>query len=79
MDSVPEIIDRLGGVVAVANSRGLPVSTVGSWKSRSKIPSEEFTWIVERAAMLGAVEITFEALAKAHAKRACPAEPERAA
>ncbi len=61
------LFERLGGVVVVAKHFDLPVSTIGSWKSRRKIPSEHWMGIVEFARSLAAFEITYELLARLHA------------
>lgn len=36
---VAEIIDALGGPLAIGNALGLPPTTVGNWKARKSIPA----------------------------------------
>lgn len=57
MDSVPDILEALGGVTAVANETGIPLTTVHSWKRTGSVPRWRVPTLVSLAARLG-VEIT---------------------
>jgi len=39
MQTVANLIDKLGGTVAVAKALGLTASTVSSWKTANSIPN----------------------------------------
>jgi hypothetical protein len=56
-----EIIDQLGGDVAVADTLGLDASRPRRWR-RWGIPAERWPALVEMARAKGLAAITFEAL-----------------
>lgn len=50
--SVDEVVDALGGTAAVADLLGVGSSAVSNWRSRRKIPEENF--LLVRDALLAA-------------------------
>ncbi len=48
MDTVSDIFDALGGVTAIANGTGIPLTTVHSWKRKGFVPH----WRVDALASL---------------------------
>ena len=67
-DSVRAITSELGGESAVARALRIAPSTVGAWNSRDSIPGQWWLAIVRLAAMSDVPSITYDRLAKLHAK-----------
>jgi hypothetical protein len=78
MQSVPQIINELGGVTSVAAFLNVPLGTVSAWNTRKTSPSEHWAGIVQRGRDLGKPEITFEALAKIAAQKPRPTDAQPA-
>lgn len=53
MDTVSDILDALGGVTAVANETGIPLTTVHSWKRADFVPHWRRPILVDLAERLG--------------------------
>ncbi|MDH4746652.1 helix-turn-helix domain-containing protein [Sphingomonas sp. CBMAI 2297] len=53
MATVPDIIQQLGGVTAIANETGIPLTTVHSWKRARFVPAWRVPALVELAARKG--------------------------
>lgn len=53
MDTVPNILDALGGVTAVSNETGIPLTTVHSWKRSGFVPKWRVPTLVLLAERLG--------------------------
>ncbi len=53
MDTLPAIIEKLGGVTAIANATGIPLTTVHGWKRSGFVPRWRVPTLVELAARLG--------------------------
>lgn len=49
MQSVQDLIDRLGGSGEVARAIGKPIGTVASWRHRNMLPVEIWPSIIELA------------------------------
>jgi hypothetical protein len=64
MDWVSEIIDSLGGTIAVATALDLPETNVSSWKSRGMIRPRYWPSLVLLARQRGKSKLTLERLAQ---------------
>ena len=53
MDTVPDIIEELGGATAISNETGIPLTTVHSWKRARFVPRWRVPALVELAQRLG--------------------------
>lgn len=53
METVPDILDALGGVTAVSNETGIPLTTVHSWKRAGFVPKWRIPTLVTLAQRLG--------------------------
>lgn len=53
MDTVPDIIETLGGSKAIADETGIPLTTVHSWKRARFVPSWRIPTLVLLAQKLG--------------------------
>lgn len=53
MDTVPDIIEALGGTTVVANETGIPLTTVHSWKRAKFVPRWRVPALVSLAVKLG--------------------------
>jgi hypothetical protein len=53
MKTVPDILDALGGVTAVSNETGIPLTTVHSWKRSGFVPKWRIPTLVSLAKRLG--------------------------
>lgn len=53
MKTVPEILKVLGGVTAVSNATGIPISTVHSWKRTGFVPRWRIPTLIALAKRLG--------------------------
>lgn len=53
MDTVPDIFAELGGVTAIANETGIPLTTVHSWKRARFVPRWRVQALVLMAKKLG--------------------------
>jgi len=53
MDTVPDIFAELGGVTAIANETGIPLTTVHSWKRARFVPRWRVQALVVMAEKLG--------------------------
>jgi len=53
MDTVPEIIEELGGATAISNETGIPLTTVHSWKRARFVPRWRVPALVSLAQRLG--------------------------
>lgn len=69
MRSIPDLIDALGGSAVVANERGLPYTTVASWKARRAIPPREWPGLVQLARRRKLAGVTLQRIAEIHAVR----------
>lgn len=69
MRSVTEIIDALGGTTAVAAARGLPATTVASWKTRGSIPCVYWPPLVDDARERRVTGVTLQRLVDIHAAK----------
>jgi hypothetical protein len=49
MQTIPQIIEQLGGPSRLAREMGLPVATVSAWKHRSRIPARHWPDLVSLA------------------------------
>ena len=49
MQTVPQIIDTLGGPSSLARELGLDVNVVSSWKHRGRIPARHWPSLIETA------------------------------
>lgn len=74
MRTIDELIDGLGGTNSVASRLGVEPNTVSSWKRRRSVPSGYWASLVRIGADLGRADVTFEALASLHERRAEPVE-----
>ena len=72
--TVDEVIEALGGTGAVSDAKGLPASTVSSWRIRGSIPADRWHDILELAHLLGRHDITAELLTMLHARPNKPSE-----
>jgi len=70
MQSVPEIIEKLGGATALADHLGIKATTtVASWKDRKSIPIEHWPKLLEVASSQG-LDLDYERLVHLHASPA---------
>ena len=53
MDTIPDIIEELGGATAISNETGIPLTTVHSWKRARFVPSWRVPALVSLAERLG--------------------------
>jgi len=53
MQTVPDIIEALGGVTAISNETGIPLTTVHSWKRARFVPRWRVPTLVALASKLG--------------------------
>ena len=53
MDTVPDIIERLGGSTAIANDTGIPLTTVHTWKRKGYVPAWRIPTLVDLARRKG--------------------------
>lgn len=53
MHTVPDILQELGGVKAVADATGIPLTTVHTWKRTGFVPSWRVPTLVSMAQRLG--------------------------
>lgn len=53
METVPDIIDALGGATAISNETGIPLTTVHSWKRSRFVPRWRVPALVALALRLG--------------------------
>ena len=71
MNSIPELIEKLGGSTAIARSLGMQsMTTVASWKSRRVIPVEYWDGLLGVAWKRGITDLSYEKLVKLHTQRA---------
>ncbi|MCW6509793.1 carph-isopro domain-containing protein [Lichenifustis flavocetrariae] len=81
MRTFSDVIDDLGGYLAVAEAIAVPKGTASAMKTRQSIPSEYWDGLVTLARRLGRDDVTFEVLAeisaqrRAHARRSQPGSP----
>ncbi len=68
METVADIFAALGGTSAVARLLGVNQSTASEMKRRGSIPNEYWVLLVSRASEHGVDTVTYELLAKIHAK-----------
>ena len=69
MSGIEVVIEAVGGTGAAAALLGVAPSTVSSWRARGSIPVEHWFVLVSEASRLGRVDVTFELLARLHARR----------
>lgn len=62
--SVDNIINELGGTMAVSRGLGTESSVVSNWRRRGYIPADRWTEIVDLAKKSRVKAVTFERLAK---------------
>ncbi|CAN5573930.1 hypothetical protein BH10PSE14_BH10PSE14_06390 [soil metagenome] len=53
MDTVPDIIEELGGATVISNETGVPLTTVHSWKRARFVPRWRVPTLVSLAQRLG--------------------------
>ena len=53
MDTVSDILRELGGVTAISNETGIPLTTVHSWKRTGFVPRWRVPQLVSLAERLG--------------------------
>jgi len=53
MQTVPDIIEALGGATVIANETGIPLTTVHSWKRAQFVPRWRVPTLVSLAEKLG--------------------------
>lgn len=53
METVPDILNELGGVTAISNETGIPLTTVHSWKRTGFVPPWRVPTLVLLAQRLG--------------------------
>lgn len=76
IQSVDELFECCGGPARVGRAIGIPTEHAASMKRRGSIPSDYWVRLVEWADSVGlATDVTFESLARIHAKPA-PAQPD---
>lgn len=69
MKTVSDLFDAFNGPTAVARTLGVNTSTASEMKRRGSIPSEYWVQIVNGAARAGVEGVTYELLARLHARR----------
>lgn len=79
MRTESDVIDALGGSAAVATARGLPLTTVDSWKRRGSIPAAHWPGLVDLARTLRVRGVTLRKLAALAEGRRQPSSRQRAA
>ncbi len=62
METVPDLIEALGGSTRLAGKLRLPIATVGAWKARGSIPPRYFPTLVRIAAQQKVKGVTLESL-----------------
>lgn len=70
IDTPSQVIERLGGTVAVAALLSRPYTTVRSWQDRESIPAAIWSDLVEVARRKSVRGVTYKALAELHKRRA---------
>ncbi len=72
MDTIPNIIEELGGVTVIAAGTGIPLTTVHSWKRAGFVPRWRVPTLVEFAKTVGKpiTEASFPASRPAASTRA---------
>ena len=70
METAAELIDALGGVTYVSERLRLPVSTVGTWRTRNAVPVKRWLGLIELAREKRVAGVTYESLTLMHAKTA---------
>ncbi|WP_199085443.1 carph-isopro domain-containing protein [Bosea sp. ASV33] len=68
MDTVSDIFDALNGPAAIARALDVKPSTASEMKRRGAIPGEYWAQLVEHARSVGCEEISYELIARIHAK-----------
>jgi hypothetical protein len=68
MDTVSDIFDALDGPAALGRALGVNPSTASEMKRRGTIPGEYWALLVEHARAIGRDDISYEAVARIHAK-----------
>lgn len=53
MKTVPDILTELGGVSAIAEATGIPLTTVHSWKRSGAVPEWRIPVLVEMGEKVG--------------------------
>jgi hypothetical protein len=71
--TINDLVQELGGTTDLAHALGVELSTVSNWRKRARIPAEHWARIVSYAATVEKIDVTFELLARMHAKPAGPA------
>jgi len=66
METVREIIDRLGGAASVARALGVGVSTVSEWKRSGSVPVRYWPGLIRYSGAAG-VPVNAQVLMLAHA------------
>ncbi|MBM3927102.1 MAG: helix-turn-helix domain-containing protein [Sphingomonadales bacterium] len=59
MDTVSTIFEKLGGVTAIANATGIPLTTVHGWKRSGFVPKWRVPALIELAKRID-VQVTAE-------------------
>lgn len=68
-ETIPDLIDALGGAVVISGARNLPYTTVASWKARGAIPAREWPGLVDMARQRKTAGVTLKRLSELHASR----------
>lgn len=67
MMTIPELLDRLGGLKKVPELLGVSAQAVSNMKSRNTIPPKHWLTLVRAAQNAGLEGVTFEAMAELNA------------
>jgi hypothetical protein len=71
MQTIPDIIDGLGGPSALARDLGHPIATVTAWKHRERIPDRYWSDLIA-VAKSQRIKLTLEAIMAANCLKAPP-------
>lgn len=66
-DTPADLIEKCGGITAIAKHFGLAVSTVGSWKARNSIPDDYRPGMVSLAKEKRVPGVNYEWMTVVHA------------
>jgi hypothetical protein len=78
MKTISDILEAWPNREAFAADLGAKYATVSSWVLRKSIPADRWVEIVEHAARRGIPGVTFDVLARLHARPA-PSQPDQEA
>jgi hypothetical protein len=69
IENASQVIERLGGTVAVAALLSRPYTTVRSWQDRDSIPPAIWSDLVEAARRKSVRGVTYKALVELHKRQ----------